>query len=107
MIYLTEKAAGKVKQILVNENKDGWALRVGIKGGGCSGFTYTLNFDQNANELDQVFEDKGIRIIVDPKSFMYLTGTQLDYVESLTGAGFTFSNPNATRTCGCGTSFQA
>jgi iron-sulfur cluster assembly protein len=107
MIYLSDKAADKVQQIMKNESKEGWALRVGIKGGGCSGFTYTINFDKEANDNDQIFEDKGVKILVDPKSFIFLTGTQLDYVDSLTGAGFTFSNPNATKTCGCGTSFQA
>jgi iron-sulfur cluster assembly protein len=107
MIVLTDKAAEKVKEILQVENKEGLALRVGIKGGGCSGFSYTLNFDKPNGEIDQVFEDKGVKIIVDSKSFVYLSGTKLDFVDSLNGSGFTFENPNATKSCGCGSSFQA
>jgi iron-sulfur cluster assembly protein len=107
MITLTEKAATKVKEILANENRAAGALRLAVKGGGCSGFTYTLNFDENAAETDQVFEDKGVKILVDARSFVFLSGTQLDYTDGLTGAGFTFQNPNATRSCGCGSSFQA
>jgi iron-sulfur cluster assembly protein len=80
---------------------------VGVKGGGCSGFSYTMDIDKAFNESDQVFEEKGIKIVVDAKSFIYLSGTQVDYVENLSGSGFAFSNPNATRTCGCGSSFQA
>ena len=107
MITLTDKAAGKVKEILDNEQKSTHALRIGVKGGGCSGFSYTMNLDEVFAESDQVFEYKGIRIVVDAKSFIYLSGTQVDFVENLSGSGFTFSNPNATRTCGCGSSFQA
>ena len=107
MISLTEKAAEKVKEILNNENKDDHALRLGVKGGGCSGFSYTMDIDKIFAENDQVFEEKGIKIVVDAKSFIYLSGTQVDYVENLSGSGFSFSNPNATRTCGCGSSFQA
>ena len=107
MITLTDKAASKVKEILTSENRETSALRLAVKGGGCSGFTYTLNFDENAGETDQVFEDKGVKIFVDAKSFVFLSGTQLDYTDGLTGAGFTFKNPNATRSCGCGSSFQA
>jgi iron-sulfur cluster assembly protein len=107
MITLTDKAAIKVKEILVNEQSQTSGLRVGVKGGGCSGFTYTLNFDDKTNETDQVFEDKGVKIIVDAKSFIYLSGTQLDYSDGLSGEGFKFTNPNATRSCGCGSSFQA
>ena len=107
MITLTDKAASKVKELLERENKSGMALRAGVKGGGCSGFTYTLDFDSRKNESDQQFEDKGIQIVIDAKSFLYLAGTQLDYTESISGAGFTFQNPNARRSCGCGSSFQA
>jgi len=107
MITLTDKAAGKVKEILENEQKIECALRIGVKGGGCSGFSYTMNLDEVLSESDQVFEDKGVKIVVDAKSFIYLSGTQVDFVENLSGSGFTFSNPNATRTCGCGSSFQA
>ena len=107
MIGLTDKAAEKVKEILTAENKAGFGLRIGIKGGGCSGFSYTLNFDKPNIEIDQVFEEKGVQIIVDSKSFVYLSGTRLDFVDTLGGSGFTFDNPNATKTCGCGSSFQA
>jgi iron-sulfur cluster assembly protein len=107
MITLTDKAAGKVKEILENEQKIDCALRIGVKGGGCSGFSYTMNLDEVLSESDQVFEEKGVKIVVDAKSFIYLSGTQVDFVENLSGSGFTFSNPNATRTCGCGSSFQA
>jgi iron-sulfur cluster assembly protein len=107
MISLTDKAAQKVKEILVNENKTDHALRVGIKGGGCSGFSYTMDLDSIFSDNDQVFEEKGVKIVVDAKSFIYLSGTQVDYVENLSGSGFAFSNPNASRTCGCGSSFQA
>ena len=107
MISLTDKAAEKVRQILSSEDGGEHALRVGVKGGGCSGFSYTLDIDKIFAESDQVFEEKGIKIVIDAKSFIYLSGTQVDYVENLTGSGFSFSNPNATRTCGCGSSFQA
>ncbi len=107
MISLTDKAVEKVREILNNENKQDHALRIGVKGGGCSGFSYTLDIDKIFTESDQVFEEKGIKIVVDAKSFIYLSGTQVDYVENLSGSGFSFSNPNATRTCGCGSSFQA
>jgi len=107
MISLTDKAAQKVKDILDTEKKPDHALRVGVKGGGCSGFSYTMDIDKVFSESDQVFEDKGIKIVVDAKSFIYLSGTQVDYVENLSGSGFAFTNPNATRSCGCGSSFQA
>jgi len=107
MISLTDKAVEKVKEILKNEQKDDHALRIGIKGGGCSGFSYTLDVDRIFAESDQIFEEKGIKIVIDAKSFIYLSGTQVDYVENLSGSGFSFSNPNATRSCGCGSSFQA
>ena len=107
MISLTDKAAEKVRQILSSEGEGERALRVGVKGGGCSGFSYTLDIDKIFAESDQVFEEKGIKIVIDAKSFIYLSGTQVDYVENLSGSGFSFSNPNATRTCGCGSSFQA
>lgn len=107
MISVSDNAAKKIKEIILAQHKEGLGLRVGIKGGGCSGFTYSLNFDKPNSETDQVFEEKGVQLIVDAKSFVYLTGTELDYVESLQGAGFTFNNPNAARTCGCGQSFQA
>lgn len=81
-------------------------IRVGVDSGGCSGLSYKLDFDTTLKPEDQVFEDKGIRIAVDKKSFLYLVGTELDYSGGLNGKGFTFNNPNASRTCGCGESFS-
>lgn len=80
-------------------------LRVGVEGGGCSGLSYKLDFDNDKKPEDQLFEDKGIKILVDKKSFLYLVGTELDFSGGLNGKGFQFINPNATRTCGCGESF--
>ena len=81
-------------------------VRVGVKSGGCSGLSYDLNFDNEVNEGDKVYEDNGVRIIVDKKSFLYLIGTTLEYSGGLNGKGFVFNNPNAARTCGCGESFS-
>jgi len=80
-------------------------LRVGVEGGGCSGLSYKMDFDQQMKDGDQLFEDKGIKILVDKKSFLYLVGTVLEYTGGLNGKGFNFNNPNASRTCGCGESF--
>mgnify|MGYP003638537530 FL=1 len=103
MITLSESAAKKLAALL--ENKDETGVRAAIKGGGCSGFTYVLDFD-NQSASDRVIEDKGIEIYVDAKSFLYLMGTQIDFVDELNQAGFKFINPNAKRTCGCGESFS-
>ena len=81
-------------------------IRVGVKGGGCSGLSYMMDFDTDIKEDDKVFEDKGVKIVVDKKSFLYLVGTELDYAGGLNGKGFSFINPNASRTCGCGESFS-
>lgn len=81
-------------------------VRVGVEGGGCSGLTYQLKFDTELKENDKVFEDKGLKLIVDKKSFLYLVGTELDFSDGLNGKGFQFHNPNASRTCGCGESFS-
>ena len=107
MISITDRAAAEVKRI-VDEQKlpEATALRVGVKGGGCSGFSYTLGFDDQVGEIDQVFESHGIRVVCDPKSFLYLNGTQVDFEESLMGRGFKFGNPNASKSCGCGESFS-
>ena len=103
MITLSESAAKKLAALL--ENKDETGVRAAIKGGGCSGFTYVLDFDDQSDS-DRVIEDKGIEIYVDAKSFLYLMGTQIDFVDELNQAGFKFINPNAKRTCGCGESFS-
>ncbi len=106
MITISENAKQYVLDLLKKENKAEQAfIRVGVDGGGCSGLSYKLEFDSNIKESDQVFEDKGIKIIVDKKSFLYLVGTELDYVGGLNAKGIVFNNPNASRTCGCGESF--
>ena len=107
MIGLTERAAVEVKRIIREQHlPEGTALRVGVKGGGCSGFSYTLGFDDQVSEIDQIAELHGIRVVCDPKSFLYLSGTEVDFEESLMGRGFKFGNPNASKTCGCGESFS-
>lgn len=105
MIHLTEPAAEEIKKIMSKEKNPDLALRIGVKGGGCSGLEYHLSFDSNREEWDEVFEDHGVRIIVDAKSFIYLDGITIDFSKALTGGGFKFNNPNATGSCGCGTSF--
>ena len=106
MITVSENAKQHALDLIKNENKpEGTFIRVGVEGGGCSGLSYKLEFDNTAKEGDQVFEDKGIKIVVDKKSFLYLIGTELDYKGGLNGKGFEFNNPNASRTCGCGESF--
>ena len=105
-ISLTEKALTEIKRIM-SENKvpESFGVRVGVKGGGCSGFTYTLGFDGEVKEGDTIIEDNEVKLFIDGKSLFYLSGTELDYSDGLNGKGFVFSNPNATKTCGCGESF--
>jgi iron-sulfur cluster assembly accessory protein len=105
MITLTPGALTEVKRLLEKENKPELGLRLGVRSGGCSGFSYMLGFD-TAHEGDEVQAIEGIKLLVDPKSKAYLEGTQLEYSDGLQGKGFTFSNPNATRSCGCGESFS-
>lgn len=107
MITVSENAKQHALDLIKNENRPaGTFIRVGVDGGGCSGLSYKLEFDDQMKEGDQVFEDKGIKIAVDKKSFLYLIGTELDYSGGLNGKGFVFNNPNASRTCGCGESFS-
>lgn len=107
MITVSESAKQHALDLIKNENRpEGTFIRVGVDGGGCSGLSYKLEFDNVSKEGDQVFEDKGIKIAVDKKSFLYLIGTELDYSGGLNGKGFVFNNPNANRTCGCGESFS-
>jgi iron-sulfur cluster assembly protein len=108
-INLTERAAKKIRALL---EKDGVSpevggLRVGVQGGGCSGLSYAMRLDTQARDRDKVFEEFGAKLFVDPKSFLYLNGTTLEYEESLMRQGFVFQNPNAARNCGCGSSFTA
>ncbi len=105
-VTLTARAADKVREIRTEEKiQDGYALRLKVLGGGCSGFTYDLYFDQ-AQDIDHAFESNGVKMLCDQMSLMYLMGTEVDYVESLQGSGFKFHNPNVTSTCGCGSSFS-
>lgn len=107
MVTVSEAAKEHALKLIKEENKpDGTFIRVGVDGGGCSGLMYNLIFDTEMKEGDQTFEDKGIKIVVDRKSFLYLVGTELDYTGGLNGKGFIFKNPNASRTCGCGESFS-
>lgn len=108
MIKVSETAKKKVVEIMSEEGFDykKHYIRVSVKSGGCSGLSYDLKFDKEQVEDDKVFEDNGVRIIVDKKSFLYLIGTTLEYSGGLNGAGFVFNNPNANRTCGCGESFS-
>ncbi len=106
MISVTEKAKNKITELRSQEGKtDNHNIRVAVKGGGCSGLMYDLVFDDTTRPNDQIFEDKGIKIMVDKKSLLYLAGTTLDFSDGLNGKGFQFINPNASRTCGCGESF--
>lgn len=107
MITVSESAKEHAIMLMKQENRpEGSFIRVGVEGGGCSGLSYKLEFDNEVKDGDQVFTDKGIKIAVDKKSFLYLIGTELDYTGGLNGKGFTFINPNASRTCGCGESFS-
>jgi iron-sulfur cluster assembly protein len=109
MITITDKAVSEIKRIQSNDpSANGANLRVMVVGGGCSGMSYKLGFDnQPAAANDKVFEKDGIKVIVDQKSFLFLSGTELDFTDGLNGTGFVFKNPNAKRTCGCGSSFSA
>jgi iron-sulfur cluster assembly protein len=105
-ITITEKAVQEIFSIREeNGIPEQYALRVGVKGGGCSGLTYSLGFDTEVRDTDGVYEINGVRLVIDPKSMFYLTGTELDYTDGLNGKGFVFNNPNAVKTCGCGSSF--
>ncbi len=108
MIHLTEKAALEVKRLIEAQNlPDSTGLRIGVRGGGCSGLSYSLNFETIQQEKDRIFTTNNVKIFVDSKSFLYLSGTTIDYADGLNGSGFTFDNPNASQSCGCGSSFSA
>jgi iron-sulfur cluster assembly protein len=107
MIKVNDSAKAQVAKLIADENyPEGSFVRVGVEGGGCSGLMYQLKFDNEVKEGDQIFEDNGVKVVVDKKSFLYLIGTELQYTGGLNGKGFVFSNPNASRTCGCGESFS-
>lgn len=106
MITISEPAKKKVSQLMQDSKYDDkYFIRVSVVGGGCSGLSYKMDFDNQLQANDQIFEDKGVKIICDRKSILYLFGTELDFSDGLNGKGFQFNNPNATRTCSCGESF--
>ena len=106
-ITLTQRAAQKIKRVFeTHKMPEGSCLRVGVKGGGCSGFSYTLDVTDKPAEGDEVFDSNGVRIVCDPKSCLYLDGTEVDFSDDLLKGGFVFNNPNAARSCGCGASFS-
>ncbi|MFC5271945.1 HesB/IscA family protein [Adhaeribacter terreus] len=107
MITVSDKAKEKVEKLKKDTGLDDtFRLRASVAGGGCSGLSYQLDFDDEVRPMDQEFEDKGVKVVVDMKSFLYLAGTELDFSDGLNGKGFFFNNPNASRTCGCGDSFS-
>jgi iron-sulfur cluster assembly protein len=106
MISVTDNAKQQALKLMQEEGKDGYFIRVGVQGGGCSGLMYQLEMDNEDKTGDKSFEDNGVKIVVDKKSFLYLIGTTLDFSGGLNGKGFVFKNPNADRTCGCGESFS-
>jgi iron-sulfur cluster assembly protein len=107
MITVSDKAKDKIEHLIQDSQLDPtYRLRASVAGGGCSGLSYKLDFDNEMRPMDQEFEDKGVRVVVDMKSFLYLAGTELDFSDGLNGKGFQFHNPNASRSCGCGESFS-
>lgn len=107
MILVTDAAKDEVIRMFDEHDLSDSVLRMGVRGGGCSGLSYTLGFDKQINEFDNVIElGDGVKVVVDMKSFLYLKGTELDYTTDLIGGGFKFNNPNARKSCGCGSSFQ-
>lgn len=105
-IVLTDKAVEMVRDAMQREGLAGYGIRVGVQGGGCSGFQYSMDFEEKAKDGDVTLEQSGIKLYVDSMSSMYLQGVTIDYVQGLQGAGFKFNNPNAKNTCGCGSSFS-
>ncbi|MFQ5989720.1 MAG: HesB/IscA family protein [Candidatus Methylomirabilales bacterium] len=106
MLTVTNTAAAKLKDLMAKEGIEDQGLRIRVRGGGCSGYEYQLAFD-SPREGDQVFEQGGVKVVIDPKSLLFLTGSELDFDDGLTGAGFAIKNPNSKGSCGCGQSFQA
>lgn len=108
-ITLTETAAKEIKSIIEQQelDKESVRLRVGVKGGGCSGFSYLLDLTEQSRDNDEAFDQNGVKLVCDPKSYLYLNGTTIDFKDEVMGRGFVFNNPNATSTCGCGSSFSA
>ena len=107
MITLTEQAVAQIKHVQSQEHKENYVLRVSVTGGGCSGMSYKLDFENAAHESDKIFEQGGVKVAVDAKSMLYINGMELDFSSGLNGKGFVFNNPNAKKSCGCGSSFSA
>ncbi|MBL8216904.1 MAG: iron-sulfur cluster assembly accessory protein [Bryobacterales bacterium] len=107
MVQLTERAVVKVKEILDGQEPKPNGLRISVVGGGCSGFSYSMAFENNPGMLDKTYSYEGLKVFVDQASMLYLDGAEVDYVETLEGSGFKFNNPNVKSTCGCGSSFSA
>jgi Iron-sulfur cluster assembly accessory protein len=105
-VTMSQNAVAKVKEIMAQQNPVPAGLRIGVVGGGCSGFQYSMNFENGAGAMDKVFDYDGLKLFVDATSLMYLSGVNVDYIETLEGAGFKFDNPNVKSTCGCGSSFN-
>ncbi len=105
-LNFTSSAISKVKEIMAQQNPLPAGLRVGVVGGGCSGFSYSMSFENGAGMMDKTFDFEGLKVYVDATSLMYLKGVSVDYIETLEGAGFKFDNPNVKSTCGCGSSFN-
>ena len=105
MLYVSETAKTKIEEIKLKDNKPDYFVRVTVNGGGCSGLSYKMDFDNELKADDQVFEDRGVKLVTDLRSFLYVCNTTLDFSDGLNGKGFEFKNPNATRTCACGESF--
>ncbi len=106
-LLFTDSAALKVQQLIRDEKNDNLMLRIFVQGGGCSGFQYGFTFDENIGEGDTIVENQGVKLLIDPMSFQYLAGAEIDYTEGLEGSQFVIRNPNAITTCGCGSSFSA
>jgi iron-sulfur cluster assembly protein len=106
MMTISDQAAERVKSLLASRGKESAGVRVGIRTKGCSGMSYTLEFADDKNEFDEVIEDKGVRIFIDPKATMFIIGTEMDFVEDKLESGFVFNNPNEKGRCGCGESFH-
>ncbi len=107
MLQMTDAAVGKVKEILDQQDPKPAGLRIAVVGGGCSGFNYSMTFENSPGMLDKVYDFDGLKVYIDQVSMLYLDGASVDYVESLEGEGFKFNNPNVRTTCGCGSSFSA
>jgi iron-sulfur cluster assembly protein len=107
IITITDRAANQVQTLLAKRGKESFGIRVGVKSGGCSGLSYTIEYADEKGKFDEVIEDKGVRVLIDPKAVMYLIGSEMDYMEEQFKSGFTFENPNEKGKCGCGKSFSA